>query len=56
MIEFTDHARSFMAPLLIAVSVATFVSRRIDPRSIYDAKLSDQQVAARVAARAPAAT
>jgi H+/Cl- antiporter ClcA len=56
MIEFTGHARSFMAPLLIAVSVATFVSRRIDPRSIYDAKLSDQQVAARVAARAPAAT
>jgi CIC family chloride channel protein len=56
MIEFTGHDRAFMAPLLIAVSAATFVSRWIEPRSIYDAKLSDEQVAARVAARTPAAT
>jgi chloride channel protein, CIC family len=45
-----------MAPLLIAVSAATLVSRWIEPRSIYDAKLSDEQVAARVAARTPSTT
>ena len=56
MIEFTGHDRSFMAPLLIAVSAATLVSRWIEPRSIYDAKLSDEQVFARVAARSPAVT
>jgi H+/Cl- antiporter ClcA len=56
MIEFTGHARSFMAPLLIAVSAATLVSRWIEPRSIYDARLSDEQVSARVAARTPAVT
>jgi CIC family chloride channel protein len=56
MIELTGHDRSFLVPLLIAVSVATFVSRRIEPRSIYDARLSDQEVEARLAARAPSAT
>jgi H+/Cl- antiporter ClcA len=55
MIEFTGHDRAFMAPLIIVVSAATLVSRWIEPRSIYDAKLSDAQVAARIAARNPAA-
>lgn len=53
MIEFTGHARSFIVPLLITVSLATLVSRLIEPRSIYDARLTDEQVAARLAARAP---
>ncbi len=55
MIEFTGHPRSFIAPLLIAVSIATLVSRLIEPRSIYDARLTDDQVRARLAARAPSA-
>jgi H+/Cl- antiporter ClcA len=53
MIEFTGHPRSFIVPLLITVSIATLVSRLIEPRSIYDARLTDEQVAARLAARAP---
>jgi H+/Cl- antiporter ClcA len=44
-----------MAPLLIAVSSATLVSRWIEPRSIYDARLSDQQIEARIAERSPSA-
>lgn len=55
MIEFTGYGRSFMAPLLIAVSSATLVSRWIEPRSIYDARLSDQQIEARIAERSPSA-
>jgi H+/Cl- antiporter ClcA len=55
MIEFTGYGRSFMAPLLIAVSCATLVFRWIEPRSIYDARLSDQQIAARIAERSPSA-
>ena len=53
MMELTGRDRSFMAPLLLAVSTATLVSRTIEPRSIYDARLSDQEVRARLAAREP---
>ena len=53
MFELTGHNRSFVAPMLLAVTTATLVARLIDPRSIYDAKLNDQQLAARIAARAP---
>jgi H+/Cl- antiporter ClcA len=52
--ELTGRNRSFVAPLLLAVTSATLVARLIDPRSIYDAKLNDEQLAARIAARAPA--
>jgi H+/Cl- antiporter ClcA len=55
MFELTGHSRSFVAPLLLAVTTATLFARLIDPRSIYDAKLNDQQLAARIAARAPSA-
>jgi H+/Cl- antiporter ClcA len=54
MFELTGHNRSFVAPLLLAVTTATLFARLIDPRSIYDAKLNDKQLAARIAARAPA--
>jgi hypothetical protein len=40
--------------LLLAVVGATLVSRGIEPRSIYDARLSDEQVNARLKARDPA--
>ena len=54
MFELTGHNRSFVAPMLLAVTTATLMARIIEPRSIYDAKLNDEQVAARIAARAPA--
>ncbi len=53
LMELTGRDRSFMAPLLLAVITATLVSRTIEPRSIYDARLSDEEVKARLAAREP---
>jgi H+/Cl- antiporter ClcA len=47
MMELTGRDRSFVLPMLVAVATATLVSRTIEPRSIYDARLSDEQVAAR---------
>lgn len=47
MMELTGRDRSFIAPLLLAVATATLVSRSIEIRSIYDARLSDEQVRAR---------
>jgi CIC family chloride channel protein len=47
MMELTGRDRSFIAPLLLAVATATLVSRSIETRSIYDARLSDEQVRAR---------
>jgi H+/Cl- antiporter ClcA len=55
MIEFTGQGRTFVAPLLIAVTSATLFFRWIEPRSIYDARLSDQQIEARIAERSPSA-
>ncbi|HEY8070463.1 MAG TPA: chloride channel protein [Methylocystis sp.] len=53
MMELTGHDRSFIAPLVLAVVGATLVSRGIEPRSIYDARLSDEQVNARLKTREP---
>jgi H+/Cl- antiporter ClcA len=53
MMELTGLDRSFIGPLLLAVISATLVSRTIEPRSIYDARLSEDQVQARLAAREP---
>lgn len=53
MMELTGRDRSFIAPLLLAVITATAVSRTIEPRSIYDARLSDEEVRERLAAREP---
>jgi H+/Cl- antiporter ClcA len=47
MMELTGRDRSFIVPLLLAVATATLVSRTIEPRSIYDARLTDEQVKAR---------
>lgn len=47
MMELTGHARAFIVPLLLIVAIATLVARTIDPRSIYDAWLSDAEVAQR---------
>ena len=51
MMELTGQDRSFIAPLLLVVIGATLVSRGIEPRSIYDARLNDEQVNARLRMR-----
>jgi chloride channel protein, CIC family len=47
LIEMTGHARAFVVPLLLIVVTATLIARTIEPRSIYDARLSDEQIAER---------
>ena len=47
LMELTGRDRSFIAPLLLAVATATLVARTIEPRSIYDARLTDEEVEAR---------
>jgi CIC family chloride channel protein len=54
MMELTGQGRSFVAPLLLAVVIATLVSRNIEPRSIYDARLTDEEIAQRQKLREPA--
>ncbi len=51
MMELTGYARAAIVPLLLAVATATLVTRVIESRSIYDARLTDDQVAARQRAR-----
>ncbi len=51
MMELTGRDRSFVVPLLLAVGAATLVARTIEPRSIYDARLTDAEIAARQKAR-----
>ena len=47
MMELTGRYRSFILPLLLVVGIATLVVRTIEPRSIYDARLTDEEVEAR---------
>jgi H+/Cl- antiporter ClcA len=47
MMELTGRDRSFILPMLLAVGTAKLVARTIEPRSIYDARLIDQEIAAR---------
>jgi len=44
MIELTGRDRSFILPLLLIVGIATLVARTIEPRSIYDARLTDEEI------------
>jgi CIC family chloride channel protein len=53
MMELTGRDRSFIVPLLLAVATATLVARTIEPRSIYDARLTDEQLQARQKFREP---
>jgi chloride channel protein, CIC family len=53
MMELTGQGRSFVAPLLLAVVTATLISRNIEPRSIYDARLTDEEIAQRQRLREP---
>ncbi len=54
MIEMTGRDRAFIVPMLVAVAVATLVARTIDPRSIYDARLTDEEFMERRRLREPA--
>ena len=56
LMELTGRDRSFVVPLLLAVATATLVARSIEPRSIYDARLTEAQIAVRLRAREPSAT
>jgi len=51
MMELTGRDRSFIVPLLLVVAIATLVARSIESRSIYDARLTDEEVEARRRAR-----
>jgi chloride channel protein, CIC family len=44
MMELTGRDRSFILPLLLIAGIATLVARSIEPRSIYDARLTDEEV------------
>jgi CIC family chloride channel protein len=44
MMELTGRDRSFILPLLLVAGVATLIARSIEPRSIYDARLTDEEV------------
>jgi H+/Cl- antiporter ClcA len=45
--ELTGQDRSFLLPLLLAGTVATVVARSLEPRSIYDARLTDEEIRVR---------
>ena len=47
MMELTGRDRSFILPLLLIAGIATMVSRTIEARSVYDARLSDEELRAR---------
>ena len=44
MMELTGRDRSFIVPVLLAVATATMTARTIEPRSIYDARLTREQL------------
>ena len=47
VMELTGRDRSFILPLILIAGISTLIARSIDHRSIYDARLSDEQVALR---------
>jgi H+/Cl- antiporter ClcA len=51
VMELTGFACTAVLPLLLAVTTATLIARTIEPRSIYDARLTDTQVRDRQRAR-----
>ena len=55
MIELTGQARAFIVPLLLIVAIATLLARSIEPRSIYDARLTDAEIQERQRERDPTA-
>jgi chloride channel protein, CIC family len=54
MMELTGQARAFALPMLVAIVIATATARLIEWRSVYEARLTDAEVAERLEAREPA--
>lgn len=53
LMELTGRDRPFVVPLILAVITATLVSRTIESRSIYEARLTNAEVEERLKAREP---
>jgi CIC family chloride channel protein len=53
MMELTGHARAFAEPMIAAIVLATATARLIEWRSVYEARLTDEDVAERMRAREP---
>ncbi len=53
MMELTGQARAFALPMLTTIVIATATARLIEWRSVYEARLSDAEVAERLRAREP---
>lgn len=51
MLELTGHVQEFALPMIVAVVAATLTSRAIEWRSIYEARLDDDQVQTRAGER-----
>ena len=51
MMELTGQARAFALPMLAMIVIATATARLIEWRSIYEARLTDEEVAQRLRAR-----
>ncbi len=51
ILELTGRDRSFVLPLILIATLSALISRSVEPRSIYDARLSDEQIASRQAMR-----
>jgi chloride channel protein, CIC family len=47
IMELTGRDRSFVLPLLLIAGISTLIARSIEDRSIYDARLTDDEVAER---------
>jgi CIC family chloride channel protein len=53
MMELTGHARDFALPMIAAIVIATATARLIEWRSVYEARLTDEEVAELLRAREP---
>jgi H+/Cl- antiporter ClcA len=51
MMELTGFARAAIVPLMLVVATSTLVARTIEARSVYDARLSDEEVRQRQRSR-----
>jgi CIC family chloride channel protein len=47
LMEMTGHDRSVILPMTVGVFLATLIARSIEPRSIYDARLTEEEIAKR---------
>jgi chloride channel protein, CIC family len=53
MMELTGQARAFALPMITMIVIATVTARLIEWRSVYEARLTDEEVTERLRAREP---